>query len=397
MIRQLLSPLVASLLLTGLVTPSNAAQEAFANAVPVSGPAALATDGLGHLFMLEQAGARVRKIDLSTGSISTVAGDGKNLSIEDGGKATDYFLGSMRSIAIDPQGNLLIGQGSRVRMVDAATGIITTVAGQFKSGKTIDGVAAADAQFWGIDGLAVNAGGDLFIADGLQRKIFRVDAATRILRTYAGNGRYGLSGDGGPALEASFEWANGIALNPYGDLVVADMNNCRIRWIDHSSGVINSIGSLDQVEASCAKRTTKPGGASSYAQPVVDSSRSVYVVDEAGDLLLRIDWDTSESSIVAGVGKRGYSGDSGPATQAELANPSGVAIDSEGNLFISEFSNNRIRRVDKKTQVITTFAGNGALHIFDSPIIQVTPTAQPRQDPPIPLADPFPLPVGPHD
>lgn len=374
-----------------------AQQRVLASNVPIDGPTALATDHLGHLYVIEQIGYRIRKIDLSTGEIATVAGDGKNFQDEDGRQATDCVLGSLRAMALDADGNIFLGERNRVRRVDAKTGLISTVAGALKSGKTTDGIAASDAQFWGIDGLAIDAGGDLFIADGLQRKIFKVDADTGIVRTYAGNGHFGLSGDGGPAVDANFEWANGIALNAYGDLFIADRDDCRIRWIDHASGIINSIGSPADVESACADRTRKPHGSSYYSHPAIDSAGNIYVADEAGDVVVRVSWGSSATSIVAGSRKKGYSGDSGPAKEAELDNPSGVAVDPEGNLFISEFSNNRIRRVDAKTNRITTFAGNGPLHILDSPIIQLTPAVQPVQDPPVPIADPFPLPVGPHD
>jgi len=390
-------PLLRVFLAIGLLAlagPLAKAQESVvASKTPLDGPTALATDRVGHLFVLES--GRVRRIDLSTGDITTVAGDGRNLEIEDGRRATEFFLGSLRSLAIDAEGSIFLGQGSQVRRVDAQSGVLSTVAGQFKGGRTIEGIPASDAQFWDIDGLAVSASGDLFIADGVQRKIFKIDADTRIVRTYAGSGRMGLSGDGGPAVAATFEWANSITLNSNGDLFIADMEACRIRWVDHASGIINSIGSLSDVERGCGERTSQPHGASSYSQPKVDADGSVYVADEAGDMILRVDWGTSKISVVAGRGTRGYSGDGGPASHAELANPSGVAVDSEGNLFISEFLNNRIRRVDGKTHLITTFAGNGPFRNSDSGvIIEAVPAPQPTQDSPGPLVDPLPLPIG---
>jgi sugar lactone lactonase YvrE len=167
------------------------------------------------------------------------------------------------------------------------------------------------------------------------------------------------------ALNASFRFAQAISLDGAGNLLIADYGNCRIRRVEHSKGIVQTIAVTGKVNqnGACSAGNLEPGPYPSDA--VADSMGNVYFVEGSMDIVNRLDAKTLSVSTVVGTGLKGYEGDGGPATQARLNNPSGLAIDRDGNLYISEFVSNRIRRVDARTKKITTVAGNGLPHRLD--------------------------------
>jgi trimeric autotransporter adhesin len=363
---------VLSVLSIACLTASGSAyfagQELNATGASINGPSALATDDHGHLFIIEMNENKVRRIDLKKGRIATVAGNGKKCCYKDGAKATEVSLDFLRSLAVDSQGNIFVGENDRVRKVDGFSGLISTVAGDGRSGRTLDGTSALSVHFWGIDGLAVDSSGDLFAADGLQSKVFKIDMKSGVVHSYAGSGKFGYAGDGGSAIDASFRFPNGIATDKAGNLIIADLENCRIRRVDRQTGVINAVAVTGGVEDNCSDSdkvdNSRPGAFPS--DPVSDFAGNIYFVEGAMNIVLRIDANTSAISIFAGTGDSGFSGDHGLAIKAKLASPSGLTIDSDGDVFIAEYINNRVRRVDARTKVITTVAGNGLPRRADS-------------------------------
>ena len=280
-------------------------------------------------------------------------------------KATEVSLPYLHSIAVDSQGNLFISEDEQIRRVDSRTGLIFTVAGDGETGDTREGSPALSVSFRGIEGLAVDDNGNLFVADTRQNKVFEVNSASGIVSRVGGNGKAGFSGDGAPAVEASFLYAGSIAVDSLGNILVADSGNCRIRRIDHTSGKITTVAQTGGPNQNCPPQPGVIPWQPSPSDPAVDHSGNVYFVKGSKDIVVRVGPDPETQSIVAGNGKRGFSGDGSAAPAAMLANPSGLAVDSEGNLFISEFVNNRIRRVDAKTRKISTVAGNGLPHRID--------------------------------
>jgi len=336
----------------------------------INGPSALALDNNGHLYVLEEEEDRIDRIDLGDGTISVVAGYGRKPEQDclhrDGIQATKACLQYPSSLAVDAYGNLLIGEMSGyLREVNLGSGLISTVNGSGHSGETVEGSSALSANFWSIDGLAIDADNDLFISDVRQGGIFKVDARTGVVTRIAGNGKQGFRGDGESALNASFRNAVTISLDNTGNLLIADSGNCRIRRVEHSTGIVRTIATTGDVsqDGSCKAGNLEPGPDPSH--PAADSTGSVYFVEGAMDIVRRVDAQTFGLSTVAGTGAKGFHGDGGLAAQAKLDNPSGLAIDRDGNLYISEFVNNRIRRVDAKSKVITTIAGNGLPHRMD--------------------------------
>jgi len=336
----------------------------------INGPTALALDNKGHLYVIEGQEDRVRRIDLREGTISTAAGSGRdskgNCVHRDGIQATRACLHYPVSLAVDSLGNLFIGEmAGYVRKVDVSSGIISTVAGSGHFGDTVEGSSAISADFWSIDGLAIDADGNLFIADARQGRIFRLDGKSGLICQFAGNGKHGFRGDGGIALKASFRFAGSISLDESGSLLIADYGNCRIRLVEHASGLVRTVAVTGKMrdDGSCSAGNLEPGPYPSDA--VADSLGNIYFVEGAMDIVKHVNAKTLSLSTIVGSGIKGSDGDGGLAAKARLNNPSGLAIDGDGNLYISEYVGNRIRRVDATSKKITTVGGNGLPHRVD--------------------------------
>jgi trimeric autotransporter adhesin len=336
----------------------------------INGPTALALDNNGHLFVIEGEEDRIDRIDLADGTISVVAGYGRKPEQDcihrDAIQATKTCLQYPTSLAVDAYGNLFIGEMSGyVRKVDVGSGLISTVNANGHSGETVDGSFALSANFWSIDGLSIDSDNNLFISDVRQGGIFKVDARTAVVTRFAGNGKQGFRGDGESALTASFYNAVTIALDNSGNLLIADSGNCRVRRVERSTGIVRTVAVTGEVRQDGSCKAGNLELSPDPSDPAADSTGSVYFVEGAMDIVKRVDAQTFSLSTAVGSGKKGFHGDGGLAVRAKLNNPSGLAIDRYGNLYISEFVNNRIRRVDAKSHVITTIAGNGLPHRRD--------------------------------
>jgi len=316
-------------------------------------PSEVAADTEGNLFITSPFSYRVRRVDAATGIISTIVGDGTAGFSGDGGPATSAILDRPSDVALDTAGNLFIADlnNHRIRRVDAVTGVISTVAGNGIFGFAGDGGLATSARLWYPHGVALDVAGNLFIGDFSNGRIRRVDAATGIIDTVAGNGILGFSGDGGPATSASLGKLNGsLALDATGNLFIADWWNTRIRRVDAVTGIITTVAgngnwgfSGDGGPASSA-RLNSPFGVA------VDAIGNLFIADRDNQRIRRVDAATGVISTVAGNGTFGFAGDGGPATSARLSKPVDVAVDAAGNIFMADTSSNRIRRVRLPTQ-----------------------------------------------
>ena len=319
-------------------------------------PQGVAVDDSGNLYIAEYTSRRVRKVD-AAGVITTVAGTGQRGYSGDGGPATDAQLGGPWDVAVDGSGNLYIADygNGRVRKVDAA-GVITTVAGTGQRGYSGDGGPAASAQLGLLRGVAVDGSGNLYIADARNHRVHKVDA-TGVINTVAGTGERRYGGDGGPATSAQLGRPQGLAVDSSGNLYIAANYNRRVRRVD-AGGVINTVAGTGQWGHS------GDGGPATSAQlrsphgVAVDGLGNLYIADTYSSCVRRVD-TAGVITTVAGTGEWGYSGDGGPATNAQLQRPRGVAVDGLGNLYIADSDNHCVRRVDT-AGVITTVAGTGA-------------------------------------
>ena len=290
--------------------------------------------------------------------ITTVAGGGNP---GDGGQATAAELHGPAGVAMDSAGDLFIADSGnqRIREVNHATGVITTVAGNGIAGYSGDNGPATAAELFEPTSVAVDSAGDLFIADSGNYRIREVDLSTGIITTIAGNGSYTYSGDNGPATAAALNYPEGVALNAAGDLFIADSNNERVREVNRSTGIITTIAGNGNAGYS---GDNGPAIAADLWGPealAVDAAGNLFIDDCGNNRIGEVNLSTGIITTVAGNGSYGYSGDNGQATAAELGSPEGVAVDSIGDLFIDDTRNYRMREVNLSTGLITTVAGNG--------------------------------------
>lgn len=323
-------------------------------------PQGFAFDSSGNLFISDVSNDVVRTLSASTGDISTFAGGTHGFS-GDGGLATSSEINGPTGVAVDSSGNLYISDtnNARIRKVNALTGDISTFAGNGTANYGGDSGAATNAELNGPEGMAVDSSGNLYIADNANCRIRKVAASNGHISTVAGNGTCNYSGDGGLATSAELKYPYDVVVDNSGNLFITDGNNCRIREVAASSGHISTVAG----NGTCS--FGGDGGAATSAelnQPfglVIDSSSNIYFTDANNNRIRKVSSSTGNISTVAGNGTQGYTGDGGPATNAELNDPSGIVIDSSDNLYFVDGSNFVVRKVTASTGDITTIAGIG--------------------------------------
>ena len=323
-------------------------------------PGEIAFDTNGNLFIADSQNGRVRRVDASTGIITTVAGNGGFTFSGDGGLATAASLNHPAGVALDTNGNLFIADAynCRVRRVDASSGIITTVAGNGEFSFSGDGGPAIAASLWLPIGVRVDTDGNLFIADLYNHRVRRVDASTGIITTFAGSGQSGVSGDGGLATSVDISPV-GVAIESSGNLLIADADSKRVRRVNLSTNIVATVAGNGEF---CFYGDGGPALAASLCAPqglTADPSGNLLAYDSNNGRIRRINAETGQITTVAGGGNPADGlGDDAPATQATFSG-SGLAADARGNMFITDWSNFRVRRVDAATGIITTVAGSG--------------------------------------
>jgi sugar lactone lactonase YvrE len=266
---------------------------------------------LDALFVADRDNNAIRELNLGTGQVTTVAGDGTYGYSGDGGPATSAELASPTAVAVGPTGlNLYIADtfNNVVREVALPTGIITTIAGNGTAGYSGDGGPATSAELYDPSGVVVDSAGNVYIADSDNEVVREVTASTQVITTIAGNGTYGYSGDNGQATSAELGTPWGLALNSAGSvLYIADRDNNAVRAVNLTTGIITTV---------------------------------------------------------AGTGAFGPSGDNGPATAAALSSPRSIAVDASGNLFIADTLGNEIRMVA---------SGTGTVSVTVEPFASIAP------------------------
>jgi sugar lactone lactonase YvrE len=321
-------------------------------------PQGLALDPAGNLYIADQGNNRVRKLS-AAGVLTTVAGTGGSGYNGDGILATAATLNSPADVAVDGAGNLFIADlgNFRIRRVDAVTGIITTVAGSGFGDDFGDGGPALEAAMIPAAVAVDPTGRYVYYSDQNSSRVRRIDLVTGTIDAFAGQPfAYSYGGDNGPAVNASLNQAFGLAVDAAGNVYIADLGNNRIRRVD-TAGVITTFAGngsegppVDGVPATSSSVFLPSGVAVTPAGEVLIVEQFAYrvrKVDTAGII-----------TTVAGNGTSGFSGDEGPATAAQLDQPSDAAGDAAGNVYISDTTNNRVRKVDP-AGIIHTAAGGG--------------------------------------
>jgi sugar lactone lactonase YvrE len=324
-------------------------------------PTGIISDGAGHLFIADTLNNAIRELNLSTGIITTVAGTGSRGYSGDGGPATSAMLAVPDNIALDHAGDLFIADTGNnvIREVSAATGTITTVAGDNVNGDSGDGGPATSAKLNLPQAVAVDASGNILIADSFNNKVRKVSAATHVITTIAGTGVVGHTGNGGQATSAELAEPVGLALTSSGVLLIAEFENNDVRALNLSSGVINAFAGTGVAGNSGNGGPAASAELNGPQSIAFDSSGNLLIADGTNNLVRRVSAATAAISTVAGNGTAGFFGDGGPATSAALGSPRGIAVNSSGSIFVADTGNNRIREINPLTGVITTIAGTG--------------------------------------
>jgi sugar lactone lactonase YvrE len=330
--------------------------------VPLLLPLAIVFDASGNLYFAETANHIIRKVD-TAGNISTIAGTGTQGFSGDNGPASSATLDSPQGLALDSANNLYIADthNHRIRKLNLITATITTIAGT-TAGFSGDNGAATAAQLNLPTALAVDSANNIYFADTGNHRIRRIDATSGTITTIAGTGIQGFSGDNGAAINANIDSPTGLAIDSAGNLYLADTHNHRIRCIDASTGLITTIAGTgipgfggDNAAATSANLALPHG-------LTIDSTGNLYLTDTANHRIRRIDASTGTITTVAGNGTQAYSGDNGPAIAASLDTPRAAAISPSSLVTLTDSANQRIRQLTAApapATTIQTIAGLG--------------------------------------
>lgn len=324
---------------------------------------AVAVDGAGNVYIADRGNNVVRRVN-AAGVISTFAGTGSAGFSGNGGSATAAMLNMPSSVATDAAGNVYISDmgNNRVRKVNPL-GIISSYAGNGTAAYSGDADSAHLASINGPEGLAVDASGNLLIADAGNHVIRRV-TASGIISTVAGSGLIGNSGDGGSALAARLYSPSGVATDVSGNIYIADVVNNKVRKVS-STGIITTFagtgaaGNTGNGSAASSATLRFPSGVS------VDGSGNVYIADQ-GNYNIRIVNSSGVINNFAGISTSGYDGDGGLASSAKLGAPKSVYVDGWGRVYIADNTNHVVRLVTA-TASTNMFSNTKQLNVFPNP------------------------------
>ena len=361
---QLLPGIIA---VAGTGTAGYSGNNGLATSAKLNSPADVAFDSAGNWYIADYTNCRIRKVAIATGDISTVAGNGTCGYNSDGIAATSAELNGPNSVAIDSSGNIYIADYSnnRIRKVTISTGYISTVAGTGTAAYSGDGAAATSAAMDTPAGVALDSSGNIYIADRTNDRVRKVTISTGYISTVAGNGSSCSSptsgcGDGGAATSANLTSPNSVALDSSGNIYIADSGDNRIREVTISTGNISTVagngtpGYSGDGGAATSAEINGPNGAA------LDSSGNVYISDTQNRRIRVVNSGTGHITTLAGSGTQGATGNGGPAISAELDDPKQITVDGLGNIYLADATAEEVRQVLLNTTFPTTALGSSS-------------------------------------
>ncbi|MEO8761694.1 MAG: T9SS type A sorting domain-containing protein [Bacteroidia bacterium] len=309
-------------------------------------------DRLGNIFIADAGNHRIRKINTSTGIITTIAGNGIQGYNGNGGQATNANLNEPTGVAFDTIGDLYIADfGNQViRKIDIS-GIISTIAGNGIAGYTGDGGSATSAKLSSPRHIALDPFGNLYIADQGNYVIRKIDFTTGVIKTVAGNGSSGYSGDGGLATLAQFNGIEELCFDKQNNLYIADANSSVIRKVNYLTDIITTVAGNGTQSYSGDGGSATLAALYSPGDVKTDTIGNIFIADGFNNVIRRVDLNTGVINTIAGTGAVGYNGDGNSPLFAQLSNPSSIAFDIHDNLYISDYGNNRIRKISNVSTV----------------------------------------------
>jgi DNA-binding beta-propeller fold protein YncE len=334
----------------GLGMPGFAGDGGPAAGALLNGPFDLGFDQAGNLYFSDTFNHRIRRVDGASGIISTVGGSGARGYAGDGGAATAAAFNEPYGIAVDRSGTIYVADrhNHRVRRIDGVTGLITTVAGCGTAGFAGDGGPAAAAGLVEPNGLGLDPGQErLFIADVADHRVRVVDLGRGTIATFAGTGAAAHNGDGGPAAAAAVFGARAVKVAADGTVYILERQGSTLRAVAPGTGTIATVA------GSGARGYLGDGGpahAALFDAPkefALGPNRDILVVDTENHAIRRIDGVTRIIETIAG-GRKGADGDGGPATAAGLGRPHGAVVGPDGAIYIGDTENHRIRKLTRR-------------------------------------------------
>lgn len=296
--------------------------------------------------------------------VSTFAGNGTAGDTGDGGLALSAELVDPDGLGIDASGNIYVAGFGTVRKIDINTNIITTIAGTHVKGYSGDGGQAASAQFANTASFAFDKSGNIYVADYSNHRVRIINKVTGVITTYAGGGT-GLLGDGGPATSATLINPCGLAFDGSGNLYIADWASERIRKVDGTTGIITTAAGNGNGGYNGDNIAATSASLNAPYDVAIDPSGNIIIADYYNSRIRKVNASTLIISTVAGTGLNGSNGDGGLATAAALSGPADCTVDSKGNIYISDFYAKVIRKVNVTTGIISNIAGTGATGFLD--------------------------------
>lgn len=346
-------------------TIGSSGNNGLATLAELNSPTNVVADDSGNVFLVDNGNYEIRKIS-KAGTITTVAGTGTIGFSGDGGAATSAQINNVQGIALDATGNIYITDGfnCRIRKI-ATTGIITTIAGNGTFGFSGDGSAAISAEVNNPVGIGLDKAGNIYFCDAGNNRIRKISTSGTIT-TIAGNGTSGFSGDGNAATSAEIDGASQVAVDAAGNVYIADFSNRRIRKVSTSGTITTFAGNGVQ---GC----TGNGGAATSCElngPVgisIDTNGNLYIVDSQSDVVREVNTSGIINTIAGTAGAAGFSGDGGAATAALFSNSHGCFVNTTGDIYIADENNQRIRVLTKNPTGIDEITNSSLISVYPNP------------------------------